>query len=163
PDEAVSGRPAVRRAGTVPGKCVTAAGQIPAGGRSVVSVPVGRQRRGPRRRRALAGADVGGPAAFVLLRREAFQLRLAAGDGLLVDLLEEGDAPAAAGAGAAALRELARHLGPALADEIEQLPPRHVEAVAHFGVEVHDGPAILPSPLWGASPLAPRASESGPL
>lgn len=96
-----------------------------------------RQRRGPGRGRAFAGPDVGSAKAFVLSGSEAFQLRIAAGHGLLVDLLEERDAPAAAGAGAAAFRELARDFGPPLAHEVDELSPRHVKAVTNLGIEIH--------------------------
>src|SRR5205823_2800737 len=65
-------------------------------------------------------------------------------DALLKDLLEERDAPAAAGPGPAALRQLARHPRPVDPHEVDELPPRHVEAVANLGVLVH---APLPEVL----------------
>ena len=70
------------------------------------------QRRGSRRGRTPTGADVGCPAAFVFFRCQPLQFCSAAADYLLVQLLEEGDTPAAAGPGAAAFRELACHAGP---------------------------------------------------
>src|SRR6266404_3190206 len=88
-------------------------------------------------RRALAGPDISSAAAFVFGRRELFQLGFAALDGLLVELLEEGNTPAAPRPGAAAFRELAGHLGTAKANEIDELAPRHVKAVANLGIQVH--------------------------
>src|SRR5262249_43518734 len=103
-----------------------------------------RQRRRPWRRLALAGPDVRGPALLVLLGRQLLQLRLAARHRLPVQLLQERNAPPAAGAGAAALRELARHLRAVDADEVEQLPLGHVKAVTDLAVDVHD--SLTPSP-----------------
>src|SRR5262249_28262687 len=98
----------------------------------------GRQRRRALRRCPVAGPDVSGPSALVFLRRQALQLRgIAARDGLLIDLLEEGNAPAATGAGAAALRHLAGHPGLAQPGVVRQLAARDVKAVTHLGVEVH--------------------------
>src|SRR5688572_14626994 len=80
-----------------------------------------REPRGAWRRRALACPDVFGPQAFVLLGRDAFQLGRVAAGGLLKDLLQKRNTPAAAGAGPATLRELARHPGLVQADEVLQL------------------------------------------
>src|SRR5207244_1734590 len=85
-----------------------------------------------------------GPPTLVLLGREAFQFRLTALHALLENLFEEGDAPAAAGAGAAALGELARHFRFLRANVVHQLPPRHVKAITDLGIEVHHPFVILP-------------------
>src|SRR5260221_11442475 len=92
-----------------------------------------RQRRRPRRRFALAGADVRRPALFVLRRGKLLQFaRFAALHGLLEKLFQEGNAPAAAGAGAAALRKLARDLRLGPPQVVHQLAARHVEAETHL-------------------------------
>src|SRR5438552_2366614 len=91
-----------------------------------------RQRRGPGRGRAAAGADVGRPAPGVLVGAELVQLRRATLRRLAVQLLQERHAPAAAGARPAALRQLAGHARPLDAQEVQQLPPADVEAVADF-------------------------------
>src|SRR4051812_17470937 len=70
------------------------------------------QRTGSPGGRSLAGADVCRPALFVLRRRQLFQPRLTAGNRLLVELLQEGNTPAAARAGAPALGKLTGHLRP---------------------------------------------------
>src|SRR5262249_44001264 len=113
-------------------------------------------RRGP-----LAGADVLGPAAFVLGGRQALQVRLAAGDRLLVDLFQEGDAPAAAGPRPAALRQLAGDLGPPQPHEVQQLAARHVEAVTHLGVEVHRRPVNRSGSSAGSAPSYPSGTPRG--
>src|SRR5436305_1797709 len=76
-------------------------------------------------------------AALVRLGGQRLQLRDAAPGGLAVQLLEERDAPAATGAGPAALRQLARHPRPGQPDEVDQLAPGHVKAVTNLVVEVH--------------------------
>src|SRR5262249_56217727 len=50
----------------------------------------------------------------------------------------EGRGEAAGGAGAAAVRELARHLRPVEADEVEQLALADVEAVTDLRIELHE-------------------------
>ena len=57
--------------------------------------------------------------------------------GLAEDLLQERDAPPAAGPGPAAHRELTRHLRRVVPRPVHQLPPRHVEAITHLIVQVH--------------------------
>src|SRR5947209_1448387 len=94
-------------------------------------------RFGTRRRRPFALADIARPAAFVLLGGERLQVDHPAPDGPLEDLLEERDAPAATGAGPAALGELARHLRLVEANKILELPAGHPEAEADVVVEVH--------------------------
>src|SRR5438477_7533716 len=89
-----------------------------------------RQRRRPRRRHPLACPDVFRPPAFVLLRRQSLQFRLATFKGLLINLLEKRNAPAATGAGAAAERKLAGNFRLFAPDEIDELAPRDVKAVA---------------------------------
>src|SRR6516225_7977477 len=74
-------------------------------------------------------------------------------------LLEKRDAPAAAGAGAAAFGKLARHLRLATADEVDQLAPAHVEAVTDFGIEVHVGRSLWLSVLLRGNFLVNRAQE----
>src|SRR5438105_1027676 len=86
------------------------------------------QRRGAGRRGASAGSDVGGAAAGVFFGRQPVQLGLAAGLELLVQLLEERNAPAAAGPRSAALRQLTGNARPLDAQKVEQLPPRDVAA-----------------------------------
>src|SRR5689334_12125350 len=99
---------------------------------------VRRQRRCPRRRRSLAGADILGPPLFIFLRRQSFQLGgIAAFNPLLKNLFEKRNAPAAAGAGPAAFGKLARHLGPPLPQEVHQLAAGNMKAVTDLGVEVH--------------------------
>src|SRR5262249_47014958 len=103
---------------------------------------------------------------LVLRRRQALQLGRAAGDRLAEDLLQKRHAPAAAGAGTAALRHLAGHarLGPP--GEVLQLAPRHVEAVTDGVVEFHRGPQPpgRPGAAGGAppgpDPLTPRSRFS---
>ena len=95
------------------------------------------QRGGARRRRAFAGANVSRSEVLVLGGRQSFQLRLAARHSLLVQLLQERNAPATARAGATALRQLTRHLRPVHPDEVDQLPARHVKAITDLGVGVH--------------------------
>src|SRR5262249_24130195 len=94
------------------------------------------QRRGRGRRRAPPGSDGGGAGAGGLRGRQPVQFDLATDLGLLVQLLEEGNAPAAAGPCSAALRQLTGNTRPLDAQKVEQLPPRDVEAVADFLVEV---------------------------
>ena len=78
-----------------------------------------------------------------------------------MDLLQKRNAPAAAGARAAALRELARHLGLTAAHEVDELAARHVEAVADaassrlepialtsFATIIGLIPITLSDPLW---------------
>src|SRR5262249_9404805 len=84
---------------------------------------------------AATGADVGGPAPGVLVGAELVQLRRAALRRLPVQLLQKRDAPAAAGACPAALRQLAGHPRPLDAQELQQLPPRHAEAGANLLVQ----------------------------
>src|SRR4051794_34378697 len=60
-------------------------------------------------RRALARADVAGPATLVFLMRQGIQLDQSTRNRSTKDLLEERDAPSTAGPGAAAFGELARH------------------------------------------------------
>src|SRR5262245_41759130 len=93
-----------------------------------------RQGRRAGRRLAFAGADVFSTPLGVFLRRQ----RLQVGVGLGMNLLQKRNAPAAPRPGAAALRELARHLRLALPNEVDELAARDVKAVADFGVEVHD-------------------------
>ena len=60
---------------------------------------------------------------------------------LLEDLLQERDAPAAAGAGTAALGELARHPRRVQPHPVHELAPRNMEAITHLVVQVHRGPS----------------------
>src|SRR5258708_6895453 len=76
-----------------------------------------RQRRRARRRGAVAGADVLGTLGRVLFRRQHFQIGIRLG----MNLLEKWNAPAAPRSRAAALGELARHLGLALPNEVHEL------------------------------------------
>lgn len=101
------------------------------------AVRFGRQRCRTGWRGSLARADISGTPALVFGRGELFQFGVVTASGLLVELLEEGNAPAATRAGAAAFGKLAGHLGTAEADEIDQLPPRHMEAIANLGIQVH--------------------------
>jgi hypothetical protein len=59
-------------------------------------------------------------------------------DRLLVQLLEEGDAPTAAGAGTAAFGQLAGHLRPVSPQEVDQFAPADVKTVANLGIQIHD-------------------------
>mgnify|MGYP001618428978 CR=1 FL=1 len=56
------------------------------------------------------------------------------------ELLQEGNAPSATGARAAALRELARHLWVVEAHPVHELPTADVEAITHLVVEIHRDP-----------------------
>src|SRR5688572_9394408 len=96
-----------------------------------------RQRRGARRRRSLARADVIGPAESIFIRRQLFQLRAAA-HSLIEDLFQERDAPTATGPRPAALGELARNLRLGLPHEVHELAAADVETVTDLGVEVHE-------------------------
>src|SRR5205814_10257151 len=106
------------------------------------------QRLGPGWRGALPRFHIIGPPPRVLLGRDRVDVRGALGKlmpparlgALLEDLFQERDAPAAAGPGAAALGELARHPRLVQPDPVDQLPTRHVEAQAHLVVQVHRGP-----------------------
>jgi len=62
----------------------------------------GRQRRGPGGRGPFAGTDVRGTALFVFSRGQPFQFGFPPLDRLVIDLLEEGNAPAATCPGPAA-------------------------------------------------------------
>jgi hypothetical protein len=93
------------------------------------------QRRPPRRGLALAGADVLGSPRSVFLGRE--RVEIVGPTRVLEQLPQERHAPTAPRARAVALRQLARHARLLDADERQQFPPRDVEAVADFGVEVH--------------------------
>jgi hypothetical protein len=72
------------------------------------------------------------------------QLRLAALDGLPMQLLQKGNTPATACPRAAAFRELAGHARAVQSYEIDELAPAYVKAVAHLGVQIHNS-AILAS------------------
>src|SRR5207249_3892752 len=76
-------------------------------------------------------------AALVFGRRQLLQFCFTAASSLLVKLLEERNAPAAASAGAAAFGELAGNFRTAKADEIHQLAPRHVKTVTNLGIQIH--------------------------
>src|SRR6185437_16459102 len=92
------------------------------------------KRLGPGRRLALPGLDVVGPLPGVFLRREPVEALLGS---LREDLLQEWNAPAAAGAGAAALGQLAGYLGFVQSLPVHELAPRHVEAITNFVVQIH--------------------------
>src|SRR6185437_13080941 len=92
------------------------------------------KRLGPGRRLALPGLDVVGPLPGVFLRREPVEALLGS---LREDLLQEWNAPAAAGAGAAALGKLAGHLGFVQPLPVHELSPRYVEAITDLIVQVH--------------------------
>src|SRR5207245_2086529 len=111
----------------------------------------------PRRRGALPLADVAGPAALVFLGAQHLELNQPALNRPVEDLLEEGNAPAAAGASPATLGQLARHLRVMQADVILQLPATDPEAEADVVVEVHASrpPTAAPSPC-----PRPRASPT---
>src|SRR5207244_13590416 len=96
-----------------------------------------RQRHGTGWRRPFAGPDVSSPAAFVFGRSELLELRFAAPNSLLVELLQKRNAPAAACSGAAAFGKLAGTLVTTQANEIHQLALRHVEAVTNFRIPLH--------------------------
>src|SRR5262249_26802855 len=96
----------------------------------------GRQRRGAGRRRPFARSNIDGAPLRVFSGGEGFQVGPATLVGLAVQLFEEGGTPAAAGAGAGALGELAGHPRPVQAQEVDQLAARNVEAVTHLLVEV---------------------------
>src|SRR2546423_835456 len=83
-----------------------------------------------RRWLALAGGDVLRAPAFVLLWGQPLQLGLAAAHRLVENLLQKRDAPAAAGAGATALRQLAGDLRPGAAHEVDQLAAVDVKTIA---------------------------------
>src|SRR5262249_1706750 len=89
------------------------------------------------RRRPFSGADVGSPPALVLSGSQLLQLGCASFDRLLVKLLEEGNTPPAARAGAAALGELTGDFGPVPPHEIDQLAARHVKTVTDFRIQIH--------------------------
>jgi hypothetical protein len=96
-----------------------------------------RQRRSARGRCTLAGAYIGCAAAFIFCRRELLQLGVAAFDALSMKLFEEGNTPAATGARAPALRKLAWDPRPIQANEVDQLSPADVKAVANLGIFFH--------------------------
>jgi hypothetical protein len=98
---------------------------------------IGRQRRCAGRGNAAAGADVLRSPLLIFLGRKPLEFGFASVDSLLKDLLEEWNAPTAAGPRAATLRQLARHLGFLNARVIHELAPRNMEAVTNLGVEFH--------------------------
>src|SRR5262249_30545716 len=98
---------------------------------------VGRQRRRAGRGSAAAGANVLRTALLVFLRRDLFKLHAGAVARMPDDLLQKRHPPAAAGAGAAALRKLAHHPRLAAAREVLELAPRDVKAEADLGVGIH--------------------------
>src|SRR5438067_1365704 len=94
---------------------------------------------------------------------------------LFEELVQEGDAPAAAGAGAAALGELAGHLRLLDPQVLEQLPLSHAEAKADVVIEFHRRlrttliiaariPWIVPfcSAAWAASVGASSTTSAPP-
>jgi hypothetical protein len=87
----------------------------------------------------VTAANVGGTLLGVSFRRE---LNESSGRTtlhfLFEDLLEEWDAPAAAGTGAATLGKLTGDARVLATAKINQFAPGNVKTVANFGVEVHD-------------------------
>src|SRR5262245_33037423 len=110
-----------------------------------------RQRRRARRWSAAARAYVSSTSALILLWSDLLELRGAAALRAFEDLRQEGNAPAAAGAGPAALGKLAHYPRLAPARVILQLAPRDVEAETDLGVGIH-----------GASPTAPPGPGPSP-
>src|SRR5262249_11791883 len=112
-----------------------------------------------RRRGPLPFADVAGASALVVLGSERLQLDHAPRDRAGEDLFQERDTPAAAGPGAAALRQLTGDLRSVQANEILQLATRDAKAKTDVVVQVHTVTAAVrcqrPRPSWWPSRRCP--------